>query len=262
MGVTLRCKVVALGDAGVGKTSLVDMLNAKGASFPKNYKMTAGVSLVVVPIPLTISGASKLMSTTMMMSKSPGLSSDEDEPFSPLGGGGGGGILGGGEGRLTRGGGEGRLVGRRRRGGGGGGDGDDEDGKDPVIVELYIFDVGGQEIFRELAIKYLDNASMVLLIYDTTNIKSFENCDKWLQLLKKCRGDRVTPGALIGAKIDLTERRHVSYDQGLEFAQSNGLEFFECSSLPPGMGVEQPFLHIANQFYRAYQNAILRMSRS
>mmetsp|Transcript_2616 Transcript_2616/g.2904 ORF Transcript_2616/g.2904 Transcript_2616/m.2904 type:complete len:200 (-) Transcript_2616:533-1132(-) len=44
---TLRCKVILAGDACVGKTSLCSMFHSKGTVFPKNYKLTAGVELVV-----------------------------------------------------------------------------------------------------------------------------------------------------------------------------------------------------------------------
>lgn len=51
----LREKVVVVGDASVGKTSLARMFNSGGQDFPKNYVMTSSVELCVkeVPIPDT-----------------------------------------------------------------------------------------------------------------------------------------------------------------------------------------------------------------
>mmetsp|Transcript_9828 Transcript_9828/g.20483 ORF Transcript_9828/g.20483 Transcript_9828/m.20483 type:complete len:195 (-) Transcript_9828:358-942(-) len=46
----LRCKVVLAGDATVGKTALATMFQSKGTTFPKNYKLTAGVDLIVAPV--------------------------------------------------------------------------------------------------------------------------------------------------------------------------------------------------------------------
>ena len=51
----LRCKLVIVGDAKVGKTALAQMFHSGGHNFPKNYVMTIGVdfSVKVVSIPET-----------------------------------------------------------------------------------------------------------------------------------------------------------------------------------------------------------------
>lgn len=36
---TLRCKVVVVGDAGVGKTAITQVFKNGGAKYPKNYAM-------------------------------------------------------------------------------------------------------------------------------------------------------------------------------------------------------------------------------
>eukprot|EP01137_Pigoraptor_chileana_P012625 Opistho-2@4409 len=53
--VVLRCKVVLVGDATVGKTSLTQVFQGDSSQFPKTYSMTAGVDLIVktVGIPET-----------------------------------------------------------------------------------------------------------------------------------------------------------------------------------------------------------------
>jgi transport family protein 27 len=38
--VLLRCKVLVVGDASVGKTALIQSYLTNGAQFPKNYVMT------------------------------------------------------------------------------------------------------------------------------------------------------------------------------------------------------------------------------
>ncbi|KAG2493975.1 hypothetical protein HYH03_007902 [Edaphochlamys debaryana] len=47
---TLRCKVAVVGEASVGKSSLISMFTSKGAKFPKQYLMTSGVEVVVAPV--------------------------------------------------------------------------------------------------------------------------------------------------------------------------------------------------------------------
>ncbi|EFJ50518.1 rab-related GTPase [Volvox carteri f. nagariensis] len=47
---TLRCKVAVIGEAGIGKSSLISMFTSKGSKFNKSYVMTSGVDVVVAPI--------------------------------------------------------------------------------------------------------------------------------------------------------------------------------------------------------------------
>ena len=53
--VVLRCKVVIVGDASVGKTALAQVFHSGGPTFPKNYMMTVGAEFLTkqVPIPNT-----------------------------------------------------------------------------------------------------------------------------------------------------------------------------------------------------------------
>lgn len=53
--IILRCKLVVLGDACVGKTALTQVFHSGGSTYPKNYLMTTGAEFCVkqVPIPST-----------------------------------------------------------------------------------------------------------------------------------------------------------------------------------------------------------------
>ena len=41
-----------------------------------------------------------------------------------------------------------------------------------------------------------------------------------------------------------------------EWAKSQGMDFFEASALPPGRGVEAPFLALAQRATAAYEAAV------
>lgn len=43
-------------------------------------------------------------------------------------------------------------------------------------------------------------------------------------------------GVLVANKIDLDERRVISPKAGMEFAESNGLKYFECSAVSLNTG--------------------------
>ena len=53
--VILRCKLVIVGDACVGKTAITQVFHSGGSTYPKNYLMTVGAEFCVkqVPIPNT-----------------------------------------------------------------------------------------------------------------------------------------------------------------------------------------------------------------
>jgi transport family protein 27 len=126
-----------------------------------------------------------------------------------------------------------------------------------AVVELYLFDTAGQSIFnqRELGAKYWENASMVILVYDVSNRETFSSCAKWLQGVRAMRPNKPISGVLIANKIDLREtgRGVVDAKEGLDFAQQNGLQYFETSALQ-GSEVDAPFNCVANAFHQNYED--------
>jgi transport family protein 27 len=46
----LRCKVIVIGDAAVGKSAIVQMFHSKGTHYPKQYAMTTGCDFVMKEI--------------------------------------------------------------------------------------------------------------------------------------------------------------------------------------------------------------------
>ena len=52
-------------------------------------------------------------------------------------------------------------------------------------IKLVLWDTAGQERFRSIALKSVRNAQGVVLVFDLTSRKSFENINVWLQKLKK-----------------------------------------------------------------------------
>jgi transport family protein 27 len=122
-------------------------------------------------------------------------------------------------------------------------------------VELFLLDCAGKEIFYEAAQKHWDHPSMVMVVYDVTNDTSFSSCEKWLERVRSQKPGVPFPGVLVANKVDLEERRVVSTQAGQQFAQSKGLAYFECSAKTM-QNVDQPFIHLANAFYKLYQTKI------
>jgi len=105
-------------------------------------------------------------------------------------------------------------------------------------VSAQIWDLGGQESFKSLRSLYLQGANGALVIYDTTNRKSFENLDEWVSNFEEARG--FVPTLLIGNKVDLEKKRKVDEKEGKEFAEKNKMDFL-LTSAKTGANVEAAF---------------------
>ena len=100
-----------------------------------------------------------------------------------------------------------------------------EDGK---IITFQIWDIAGGERFRTITKNYYKFAHGIILIYDVTNKKSFNNLKHWIESIRK-EISKPIPIYLVGNKIDRESERIITKEQGEEFAKNNGLLFFECT---------------------------------
>lgn len=96
-------------------------------------------------------------------------------------------------------------------------------------VKLQIWDTAGQERFKNITASYYRGGNGVLVVYDITDRESFENLNSWLIEIEKNANKNVYK-LLIGNKSDLEEKRKVTYQEGKDFATSNGMQFMETSA--------------------------------
>ncbi|MCD6514937.1 MAG: GTP-binding protein [Candidatus Odinarchaeota archaeon] len=96
------------------------------------------------------------------------------------------------------------------------------------IIQLQIWDTGGQERFRHVRPQYYKNAHGALLVYDITNFESFEKLISWLAELDRFCGN--IPIVLVGNKKDLEEKREVPTATAEDFAKVYKTYFVEASA--------------------------------
>ncbi|TXT66965.1 MAG: Small GTP-binding domain protein [Promethearchaeota archaeon] len=101
-----------------------------------------------------------------------------------------------------------------------------------------IWDLGGQESFKNLRQLYLEGANGALVIYDVTKRKTFDKLDEWISSFRESRGQE--PLLLIGNKIDLKQRIQVSEKEGKKYAKEHGVDFL-LTSAKTGNNVEVAF---------------------
>jgi Ras-related protein Rab-11A len=100
---------------------------------------------------------------------------------------------------------------------------------DNLIIKLQLWDTAGQERYRAISGAYYRGAVGVLICFDITNYKSFQNVEKWLKECKDHNSDADI--VLIGTKCDLEHIRCISYNEANSYAKSKNLEYYETSAL-------------------------------
>ena len=95
--------------------------------------------------------------------------------------------------------------------------------------------ISGQERFRSIILPYCEGASGLFIVYDITNKESYNNKDKWINLIKQYinnKNIRKNPIIiLLGNKADLLDERQVSVEDITQRAQQYQIDFFEISAL-------------------------------
>jgi len=116
---------------------------------------------------------------------------------------------------------------------------------DGKTVKLQIWDTAGQERFRTITSSYYRGAHGICVVYDVTDMDSFNNVKQWLQEIDRYATEGVNK-LLVGNKSDMTDKKVVEYTVAKEFADSLGIPFLETSA-KNASNVEQAFLTMARQ---------------
>lgn len=95
-------------------------------------------------------------------------------------------------------------------------------------IKLQIWDTAGQERFRSIIRSYYHNVCGCFIVYDTTNRNTFDSSLYWINEVRKTNDDAVL--ILVGTKIDLEDKRQVTYEEGYNISKNHNLPFFEISS--------------------------------
>jgi Ras-related protein Rab-6A len=90
---------------------------------------------------------------------------------------------------------------------------------------------------------YIRDSSVAVVAYDISNRASFLNTSKWIEDIRNERGNDVII-ALVGNKVDLSEKRQVSVEEGEDKAKKEGIQFIEVSA-KAGLNVKALFRKLA-----------------
>eukprot|EP00039_Didymoeca_costata_P017901 m.331293 g.331293 ORF g.331293 m.331293 type:complete len:205 (+) comp16695_c0_seq1:146-760(+) len=114
---------------------------------------------------------------------------------------------------------------------------------DDKKIKLQIWDTAGQERFRTITTAYYRGAMGILLLYDVTNEKSFDNIKTWIHNIEQHASEDVEK-MILGNKCDMEDKRVISKEQGQKLAAEHGVPFMETSA-KANINVEEAFTAIA-----------------
>jgi len=110
-------------------------------------------------------------------------------------------------------------------------------------IKLQIWDTAGQERFHTITTSYYRGANGIMLVYDVTNQKSFDNISKWLRNIEEHASEDVEK-MLLGNKCDMDDKRVIPKERGELIAKEHGIKFFETSA-KCNINIETAFLSLA-----------------
>ena len=118
-------------------------------------------------------------------------------------------------------------------------------------VKYLIWDTAGEDRMKTMTYSYYRGCHVILVVFDVTERKSFQNVTTWVECIDKFAKANVLK-FLVGNKTDLEDRREVTYDEGKKLAEDNGLKYYEISALTI-KGLHEMFEDIAKEYVEIYE---------
>lgn len=131
---------------------------------------------------------------------------------------------------------------------------------DGQSIKLQIWDTAGQEKFHSISRSYFRRAVGVILVYDITDRKSFDELSIWLNDVHTLCDPNASV-LMIGNKLDMASQRTVSTSEAQSFAATQQLSYIETSA-KDGNNVIEAFNRAAKMVYDKAEAGILATKTS
>ena len=117
-------------------------------------------------------------------------------------------------------------------------------------IKLQIWDTSGQERFQTITKSYYRGANGVIIVYDITNLHTFNNIQKWIGELEINSKDDIKM-LIIGNKCDLENLRVVTKECGEKLAETLKIPFIETST-KNSINTDEAFLSITQEMLKRH----------
>ena len=123
-------------------------------------------------------------------------------------------------------------------------------------VKYLIWDTAGEERLKTMTYSYYRGCNVILVVFDVTDRQSFDNVNNWVECIDKFAKSNVLR-ILVGNKIDLTDKRVVSNDEGKKLAEKYKLKYYEISALK-SEGLNEMFEDAAKEYVEIYEQKCMK----
>ena len=124
-------------------------------------------------------------------------------------------------------------------------------------MKVKIWDTAGQEKFRSIGLKYINNCYGIIVVYSVTDENSFNEVDYWIDQIKNSYDISTYPFILIGNKCDLYNERKVSKEEGEKKAKEYNIKFFETSARND-INVNESFMSLIENVFEKYHDEFVK----
>ena len=116
-------------------------------------------------------------------------------------------------------------------------------------VKVQIWDTAGQDRFLAITKNYYRGANGILLVFDVTDKTSFDHIKNWIE-----EAPEKIIIYLVGNKIDCTNNRIISNEEGNKLAKQFSLKYYETSA-KTNENVDSTFLELIKEIDSIYSDS-------
>ena len=113
-----------------------------------------------------------------------------------------------------------------------------------IFYQIKIWDTCGQERLRALTTNYYRNADGIMLLFDLTQVNTFNNIPNWIESVQEKVQDQL-PLVIVGNKTDLPDHQ-VTSDMIKNLSKKYDVEVFKTSA-KNGDESGKPFFRLAEE---------------
>ena len=96
-------------------------------------------------------------------------------------------------------------------------------------IKLELWEIFGQKAYKNIMKDYYKGSHLIVFVYAVDDKNSFDNIQQiWVNEVRSINKD--AKFLLVGNKCDLEDKRQVSTEEAMEYAEKNNMEFIEVSA--------------------------------